>query len=132
MNQVILIGNVGKDPEIRYTPNGHAVCNLSIATHKKVKEKFEPTWHRVTCWRQLAEKCAEIKKGNRIMIVGEITYRTVEKDGVKTYYTEILAWQLLAAPSLTQSAGITPEQSNEMAMENNELDDALYGDHGGM
>lgn len=129
MNQVVLIGNVGKDCIVRYTPNGHAVCNLSIATNKKIKDKFVPTWHKVVCWRELAEKCVEIKKGNRIVVIGELTYKVVEKEGVKTYFTEVLAWQIMATPSITQATGTSPAESHE----SNDLDEALYGQEtGGM
>jgi len=78
--QITIIGNVGRDPDLRFTPQGIAVCDFSVAVNKRVggqnntEPRDETTWFRVTCWRQLAETVAKyVKKGKQIMIVGEVS-----------------------------------------------------------
>jgi single-strand DNA-binding protein len=103
MNKAILIGNLGKDPEIRYTPSGTAVANFSIATSeswadKESGEKRERTeWHRIVAWGKLAEICGEyLTKGKQVYIEGRIQTRSWEdNDGVKRYTTEIIINQML-------------------------------------
>lgn len=97
VNKVILIGHVGKDPEVKYMPNGNAVCNLSIATTESWKdkqsgEKKERTeWHRLTFYQRLAEIVGEyIRKGSQIYVEGALRTRDYEKDGQKHYVTEII------------------------------------------
>lgn len=98
INKVTLIGNLGKDPELRYTPNGTPVTNFSIATSdnwtdKTSGEKKSKTeWHRIVVWRKLAEICAEyLSKGRQVYIEGKLQTRSWEKDGVTRYTTEIVA-----------------------------------------
>ncbi|HTN68867.1 MAG TPA: single-stranded DNA-binding protein [Dysgonamonadaceae bacterium] len=100
VNKVILIGNVGKDPEVRYFDNDTAVANFSLATNERgftapngtvVPDRTE--WHNITCWRGLA-KIAEqfVKKGSQIYIEGKLKTRSYEdKNGVKKYVTEVIA-----------------------------------------
>lgn len=94
MNRVMLIGRLGKDPELRYTPAGLAVAKFSLATNRR-KRKGEdppPDWHRITVWSKLAEVCAQyLIKGEQVMIQGRIEYGSYEKDGVKHYTTDIIA-----------------------------------------
>ncbi len=100
LNKVILIGNLGRDPETRYLPNGDAVTNISVATtdtwKDKAGEKQEKTeWHRVTLYRRLAEIAAEyLKKGSQVYLEGRIEYREYEKDGQKRYSTDIVASEM--------------------------------------
>lgn len=100
LNKVILIGNLGRDPETRYLPNGDAVTNISVATTETWKdkggEKQEKTeWHRVTLYRRLAEIAGEyLKKGSQVFIEGRIEYREYEKDGQKRYSTDIVASEM--------------------------------------
>ena len=100
LNKVILIGNLGRDPETRYLPNGDAVANISVATTETWKdksgEKQEKTeWHRVTLYRRLGEIAGEyLKKGSAVYIEGRIEYREYEKDGVKRYSTDIIASEM--------------------------------------
>ena len=100
LNKVILIGNLGRDPETRYLPNGDAVANISVATTEtwkdKAGEKQEKTeWHRVTLYRRLGEIAGEyLKKGSQVYIEGRIEYREYEKDGVKRYSTDIIASEM--------------------------------------
>lgn len=101
LNKAMLIGNLGKDPELKYTPSGKAVCSFSIATSESWKDqegnKQEKTeWHNIVSWGKLAEICGEyLKKGKKVYIEGKLQTRTWEKDGVKHYSTEIVADQLV-------------------------------------
>ncbi len=107
VNKVILIGNVGRDPEIRYSTSGGPICNLSIATTRNWKdrasgEKREETeWHRVVFYDRLAEIVGEyVKKGRPLYVEGRLkTRKWQDKDGVEKYTTEIIAeeMQLLGA-----------------------------------
>lgn len=94
--RVELIGNLGQDVEVKTTQNNHPVCNLSVATTKRVKkgETWEPKteWHRVVVWGLQAENCGKyLKKGSKVFIEGELETRQWEKDGQKQYTTEIIA-----------------------------------------
>jgi single-strand DNA-binding protein len=98
INKVMLIGRLGRDPEVRYTPDGAAVANFSIATSEEWKdkatgEKKERTeWHRIVAFRKLGEICGEyLSKGKQVYIEGRLQTRSWEKDGVTRYTTEIVA-----------------------------------------
>lgn len=98
VNKVILIGNLGADPEVRYMPNGGAVANVSLATSESWKDKntgqpVERTeWHRVVFYQRQAEVVGEyLRKGSKIYVEGRLQTRQWEKDGVKHYTTEIIA-----------------------------------------
>ena len=97
LNKVIIIGNLGKDPEIKYTQNGTAVANFSVATTFKPKDGDEKTeWHRIVAWDRLAEIIGEwVRKGSQIYIEGRLQTRSWEKDGVTRYTTEIIAERML-------------------------------------
>jgi single-strand DNA-binding protein len=97
VNKVILIGNLGKDPEVRYFPNGDAVCNVTLATtenwtDKQSGEKKELTeWHNVVFRRKLAEIAGQyLKKGAKVYVEGSLRTRKWEKDGIDRYTTEII------------------------------------------
>jgi len=102
VNKAIIIGNLGRDPEMRYTPEGLAIANFSIATSEEWKdktsgEKRERTeWHRIVAFGRLGEICGEyLNKGKKVYIEGRIQTRDWEdKDGVKRYTTEIVAGQM--------------------------------------
>ena len=101
VNKVILVGNLGKDPELRYTPSGVAVATFSLATSERFKdrngEQQERTeWHNVVAWRQLAEICGKyLHKGKQVYIEGKIQTRSYDdRDGNKKYMTEIVADQM--------------------------------------
>ncbi len=102
VNKVILIGRLGSDPEVRYTPSGVAVANFNIATSEEWKdkdtgEKKERTeWHRIVAWRRLGEICGEyLSKGKQVYIEGRIQTRDWEdQNGVKRYTTEVIANQM--------------------------------------
>ena len=98
VNKVILVGNLGKDPELRYTPSGTAVCTFSLATTDRFKnkqgEQQERTeWHNIVVWAGLAEICGKyLTKGKQIYIEGRIQNRSYDdRDGNKRYITEIVA-----------------------------------------
>ena len=98
INKAILVGNLGKDPDIRYTPGGAAVASFSIATTESWKdkqsgEKVEKTeWHNVTAFGRLAEICGEyLKKGSQVYVEGRIqTDKYTDKQGVEKYSTKII------------------------------------------
>jgi single-strand DNA-binding protein len=101
VNKVILVGNLGKDPELRYTPAGAAVATFSIATSERYKDKQgqqqeKVEWHNIVVWRQLAEICGKyLHKGKQVYIEGKITTRAYDdRDGNKKYITEIVADQM--------------------------------------
>jgi single-strand DNA-binding protein len=98
VNKVILVGNLGADPEMRYTPSGAGVCEFRIATSEswtdKNNQRQERTeWHRVIVWGKRAEVCAKyLSKGRQVYVEGRIQTRTYDdKDGNKRYVTEIIA-----------------------------------------
>jgi single-strand DNA-binding protein len=99
INKVIIIGNLGRDPEVRYTPSGAAVCNVSVATTRNWKDKNsgdkveETEWHRVVFYDRLAEIAGEyLKKGRPVYVEGRLkTRKWQDKDGKDTYTTEIVA-----------------------------------------
>ena len=97
-NLVILIGNLGADPEVRYTQDGTAAASFTVATTERWKGKDgqmqeQTEWHRVTAWRRLAEICGEyLAKGSRVYIEGKLqTRKWQDKDGSTRYTTEIVA-----------------------------------------
>jgi single-strand DNA-binding protein len=102
INKVIIIGNLGRDPEVRYTPNGAAVCNVSVATTRNWKDKNsgdkveETEWHRVVFYDRLAEIAGEyLKKGRSVYVEGRLkTRKWQDKDGKDNYTTEIVAEQM--------------------------------------
>ena len=98
VNKVILVGNLGNDPEVRYMPNGNAVANVSLATSETWKDKNtgdqqeKTEWHRVVFFNRLAEIVEQyVKKGTKLYIEGRLQTRSWEQDGVKRYTTEIVA-----------------------------------------
>lgn len=93
VNKVILIGNVGADPELRYTAGGKAVAEIRMATSEKYGDTETTEWHRVIVWEKLAEIVGQyVHKGSKIFIEGRIQTRSYDdKDGNKRYITEIVA-----------------------------------------
>ena len=98
INKVILVGNLGNDPEVRYMPNGNAVANVSLATSETWKDKStgeqqeKTEWHRVVFFNRLAEIVEQyVKKGTKLYVEGRLQTRSWEQDGVKRYSTEVVA-----------------------------------------
>lgn len=102
LNKVMLIGNLGKDPEVRYTTSGQAVASISIATTEKFKNKNgeweeRTEWHRITLWGKLAEVAGEyLAKGKTVYFEGKLqTRKWQDRDGNDRYTTEIVAERML-------------------------------------
>jgi len=97
VNKAILVGNLGADPEVRYTTSGKAVATFNVATKqwagKDAEKEGKTEWHRIVAWERLAEICGEyLKKGSQVYIEGRIQTRSWEdRDGNKRYTTEIVA-----------------------------------------
>ena len=99
LNKVMLIGNLGKDPEVRYTASGVAVATFTVATNESWKDQDgnlqeRTEWHNIVAWRKLAEICGEwLKKGKKVYIEGRIQTRSYDdkNTGAKRYITEVVA-----------------------------------------
>jgi single-strand DNA-binding protein len=97
VNKVLLIGNLGADPELKYTQNSKALCNLRVATTDVFKDKSgqrqeRTEWHRVTVWGDQAENCSKyLAKGRSVYVEGRLQTRSYDKDGQKHYATDIVA-----------------------------------------
>ena len=102
VNKVILVGNLGRDPEVRYAPSGSAICNIALATSRNWKNKEtgerqeETEWHRVVFFDRLAEIAGEyLKKGRPVYVEGRLkTRKYTDKDGVEKYATDIIAMEM--------------------------------------
>ncbi len=138
VNKVILIGNLGRDPETRYMSSGDAVTNISLATTEAWKdkngEKQEKTeWHRVTFYRKLAEIAGEyLKKGRSVYVEGKLeTRKWTDKNGMERYTTEIIATDMKmlgnrsGSDNFDSSDRNNPDQPSEQpsALNNNGFDD---------
>ena len=102
VNKVIIVGNLGKDPEVRYMANGDAACNFSVATTESWKDKTtgekkeETEWHRVSVFGKLAEICGQyLKKGSQVYVEGSLkTRKWTDKEGQEKYTTEVRCSQM--------------------------------------
>lgn len=121
INKVILVGNLGKDPEVSYTPSGTAVAKFSIATSEKWTDKAsgekkdKTEWHRITAFGKLGEICGEyLSKGKQIYIEGRLQYGSYEKDGVTRYTTDIIASQMQMLGSRGDMNSTGPSSGSSM------------------
>ena len=112
VNKAILVGNLGKDPELRYTPSGTAVATFSLATTERYKDRDgnrqeKTEWHNIVAWRQLAEICGKfLHKGKQVYIEGKIQNRSYDdRDGNRRYITEIVADQMQMLGSRDDNQG---------------------------
>ncbi len=112
VNKVILVGRLGKDPELRYTPSGAAVATFSLATTENYKDRDgnrqeKTEWHNIVVWRQLAEVCGKfLHKGKQVYLEGKIQTRSYDdRDGNKRYITEIVVDQMQMLGSREDSQG---------------------------
>ena len=120
VNKVIIVGNLGRDPEVRYTPNGSAVCNVTVATSRVRKnkdsgEKSEDTeWHRIVFFDKLAEIAGEyLKKGRSVYVEGRLqTRKWTDKDGAEKYTTEIVATEMQMLGSREGMGGGAPSSDD--------------------
>lgn len=129
LNKVSLIGNLGKDPELRYTNSGVPVATFSIATNEtwkdqegNVQERTE--WHNVVAWQKLAEICGEwLKKGSKVYIEGRLQSRSWDdkNTGQKRYVTEIIANDMIMLDA-KGSAGRTPEAPSAAPAKSGEVE----------
>jgi single-strand DNA-binding protein len=118
LNKVMLIGRLGKDPEIRYTPDGSPVANFSLATSENFTDKSgtrqeRTEWHNVVAWSKLAELCKRyLTKGRQVYIEGRIRTREWnDKDGIKRRTSEVIASQMVLLGSRSQeSEGFGPSE----------------------
>lgn len=120
INRVQLLGRLGGDPELKYTPSGSAVCNFSIATGYKYKDKtsgemVEKTeWHRIVFWNKAAEIVAQYaKKGSRIYLEGMLQTRSWDDGGTKRYMTEVKADNFVLLDSSGKTDGRAEQFSSE-------------------
>lgn len=138
INKAIIIGRLGSDPEVRYTPGGAAVANFSVATDRGWKDKDsnwqnETTWHRIVVWNRTADFVKEyVKKGNRVYVEGRIQNRSWEdQNGQKHYVTEIVAFDVQLLESAPQSmdagaADMPPSQEEIPPDEDQTQDDVPF------
>ena len=121
VNKVILIGNLGRDPEVRYAPSGSAICNVTLATTRSWKNKDsgerqeETEWHRVVFYDRLAEIAGEyLKKGKQVYIEGRLkTRKWTDKDGVEKYTTEVIANEMQMLGSREGMGGSPADEGSE-------------------
>ena len=118
VNKVILVGNLGRDPETRYTQNGSAVTQFSIATSDSWRDKStgeqqdRTEWHNIVCFARLAEIAGEyLKKGSKVYIEGSLRTSNWEQDGQKRYRTEVMARELQMLDSRANGGGQAGEFS---------------------
>lgn len=118
MNKATIFGRIGKDPELKYTPSGKAVCTYSVATSRRQKGKDEiTTWHNIVAWEKTAEVMKEyLRKGQQVLIEGRIENRTYDKkDGTKGYISEIVAdrFWFVGRPSESERAPDAPTSTHD-------------------
>lgn len=128
VNKVILLGRLGQDPELKYTPGGAAVCNFSVATSEsftdKQGQKQEKTeWHRVVVWGKLAELCNQyLAKGRQAFIEGKIQTRSWDdKDGNKRFTTEIMATTVQFIGSNVKTEETPSKENNNTAFASDDI-----------
>lgn len=139
VNKVILIGNLGKDPETRYMSNGEAVTNITLATTDTWKDKNggkqeKTEWHRVTFYRKLAEIVGEyLKKGHSVYIEGRLENRKwTDKNGIERYTTDIIATDMKMlggkpeSISQQQQESRTQNKANVSGFEDSDIDDIPF------
>ena len=119
LNKVLLIGNVGKDPEVRHLENGSMVARFSLATTERFKDKNgefqeQTEWHNIVCWRSLAERVEKyVKKGSQLFIEGKIrTGSWEDKTGQIRYTVEIIADNIQILGKKQDSQGVSPDRNN--------------------
>lgn len=126
LNRATLIGNIGKDPELRKTPQGTSVCTIRLATTEIFKnrngERQEATdWHSVVLWDRLAEIAAELlHKSDKIFVEGKIRTRSFEKDGQRKHFTEIIANKMIILDSKKTNTEVKKENIELSSETNNE------------
>ena len=137
INKVILVDNLGQDPEVKYTAGGAAVTTLSLATSESWKDKDtgsdqeKTEWHRVVLWRRLAEIAGEyLKKGSKVYIEGQLQTRKWEQDGQTRYTTEVVGrdMQFLDSRGSSSSDSSSYEDINQDMSSQNLPDSGITDD----
>jgi single stranded DNA-binding protein (ssb) len=137
INKVILVGNLGQDPEVKYTAGGAAVTTLSLATSESWKDKDtgsdqeKTEWHRVVLWRRLAEIAGEyLKKGSKVYIEGQLQTRKWEQDGQTRYTTEVVGrdMQFLDSRGSSSSDSSSYDDTNQDMSSQNLPDSGITDD----
>ncbi len=131
LNEVAIMGHLGQDPELKTTNSGTSVVNMSVATTYRPRDKDPETeWHRVVVWSKQAENCHRfLGKGSLVYVKGRLQTRSWEKDGVKRYTTEIVAFQVLFLDRKGDRAAPTPapaESSNSGSWRDNPDEDLPF------
>lgn len=139
VNKAIILGHLGRDPELNHTQGGQAVCRLNVATSRKYTNKTtnetvdETEWHRVTVWGKQAEHCAKyLAKGRQCYVEGRLRTSSYEdKEGIKRYSTEIVADQVQFIGGKGDSSGDgggggEPSGNSQPSNEPNEDDDIPF------
>jgi len=127
LNKVLLIGHLGKDPELKYTPNGTARCSFSLATSDSYKGDDgnwvnTTEWHNIVAWRKLAEICGQyLKKGSKIYAEGKLSTRSYEQDGLKKYFTEVVLSEMVMLDK-KEAGGASDEITDTVKEESTEDD----------
>jgi single-strand DNA-binding protein len=127
LNRIEVIGNLTRDPELRFTPTNQAVTTFSLATNRRYRDpngtwvESPPEYHEVVVWGQLAERCNQVlHKGDRIYVTGRLQTRSWEaQDGSKRYKTELIADSLIGPDQINKSTGGPGGTSNEGGSYNN-------------
>lgn len=128
MNKVIIIGNLGQDPDFRMLDSGLAICKLNVATSERYKDdqgewKEDTEWHRVVLWRNLAETANKfLKKGSKVAIEGRLKTSSYEKDGITRYSTDIIANSIVFLDK-SESTDYQSENGNKFAKTNSDNTD---------
>lgn len=129
LNEVKLIGNLTRDPELRKTTGGHDVCSFSVATNRTYKDKDnnkkdEPEYHNIVAWGKLAEICGKyLVKGKKVYVSGRIQTRSYEKDGQKQYRTEIVAENMIMLSGAGENGGGRRDDDDRSQHETPEADE---------
>lgn len=119
LNKVQLIGNLTRDPELKFTPSGSAVCTFTVATNRgwttdSGEKKEEADFTRVVAWNKLAEICGQLlKKGRKVYVEGRLSNRSYQdKDGVTKYITEVVISDMILLDSKASGEGVEPESNS--------------------
>ena len=140
LNKAMIIGNLGRDPEMRYTPNGQAVTQFTVAVNRNYKDQNgewqeETEWFRVVVWGQQAERAAEyLRKGNKVYVEGRLQTRQWEdREGQKRYTTELVANQVTNLERRPREEGAegpaparAPAAAREDRLDEGDLDDLPF------
>ena len=136
VNKVILVGNLGRDPEIRSTPSGQNVANFSVATTRRWKDRDgnrqeKTEWHNIVAWGKQAEIAGQyLTKGKQVFVEGRLETRSWEKDGQKHYRTEVICDQFTMLGGGTRSDGAGRGGADAGAPEGHEDQGGAPGGHG--